>query len=146
MEKFKIEHFERDNPLKKFPWFRSLNAHELETITQNLSEKLRLTFQDNLSFTKTIAELGAPVNGVNAEDDGFKLSKVMSFLDIKPQANVYINWYRYDRIDEMTFVDLDEYFDDIWYPGPDDIDIFDTSFSWILSVSHDGDITFVKMS
>lgn len=48
---------------------------------------------------------------------------------IKPQTNVYINWYRYDQVDEMAFVDLDKCFADIWYPGPDDIDIFDSEFS-----------------
>lgn len=144
MEKFKVDHFERDNPSKKFPWVSCLSVHEAKAITIKLAEKLKLTFQDNMSFTKAIVELETPVNSFNAEGEGFKLSKVMSFLNIKPQANIYINWYRYDRIDEMLFVDLDKYFNDIWYPGSDDIDILDTSFSWIVSISHDGTIAFVK--
>lgn len=38
----------------------------------------------------------------------------------------------------MRFKDLTEHFDYIWYPGPDDIEIFDDSLSWILSVDHGG--------
>lgn len=42
----------------------------------------------------------------------------------------------------MSFVDLANFFDYIWFPSSDDVDIFDASFDWILSIDHAG---FVKL-
>ena len=39
-----------------------------------------------------------------------------------------------------TFAIVSKYFSDIWYPSTDDIDVFDSSVSWILSVNHEGEI------
>jgi hypothetical protein len=36
-------------------------------------------------------------------------------------------------------------FADLWYPGPDDIDILDASLSWILAVGHDGEVKLVQL-
>jgi len=66
-------------------------------------------------------------------------------LGISAEKKVYVNWYRYDNVDEIQFVDLTKYFDDIWYPGLDDIDIFDATFSWILSISHDGAVRSARL-
>ncbi len=33
---------------------------------------------------------------------------------------------------------MSRWFDDIWYPASDDIDLFDSTLDWILSVSHSG--------
>lgn len=59
---------------------------------------------------------------------------------------VYINWHRFDKIDQMQFPDLMGHFDDIWYPGADDIDIFDDSLNWVASVSHFGNVRLLKWS
>lgn len=44
----------------------------------------------------------------------------------------------------MSINELDKYFYDIWFPIADDIDLFDKSLSWILSIRHDGCITYIK--
>ncbi len=59
-------------------------------------------------------------------------------LDLEPQEEVYINWDDFTTIVRMRFKDLTEHFHYVWYPGPDDIEIFDDSLSWILSVDHGG--------
>lgn len=146
MEKFKVKNFEKENPSVKFPWFRSLSLQEAKIISQKLSEKLRLVSQDNLSFTIAIDNMEISLDGFNAEDEGFQLSKVLSYLNIEPEKNVFVNWYQYDDIDEIGFDDLNNYFDAIWYSGPDDIDIFDSTFSWILSISHDGYVKHIEIS
>ena len=38
-----------------------------------------------------------------------------------------------------------KYFDDIWYPDSDDIDIFDQTLSWILTVLHNGDVKILQI-
>ncbi|EKO31739.1 hypothetical protein LEP1GSC179_0008 [Leptospira santarosai str. MOR084] len=45
----------------------------------------------------------------------------------------------------MYLIDLINNFDDIWYPSVDDIDIIDMSISWILSVSHFGEIKLIDL-
>jgi hypothetical protein len=34
------------------------------------------------------------------------------------------------------------YFSDLWYPGADDIDLFDASVSWVVAIRHDGAVSF----
>ena len=63
----------------------------------------------------------------------------------QPAATVYINWRHFESLDEMAFVALAKYFDDIWYAGADDIDIFDDTLSWVLSVRHDGEVRALKL-
>jgi hypothetical protein len=73
--------------------------------------------------------------------------------EISYSEKIYLNWYRFDRIDEMYVMDVAQYFSDLWYPGADDIDVFDFDLNWIISVTHYGDLTvrpfskqFVKLS
>ena len=47
MDDFKIEHFERDNPGVKFPWFKKLTDEETTCIRNRLIKKLGLP--ENLS-------------------------------------------------------------------------------------------------
>jgi len=98
-----------------------------------------------LVLTNRLLELSVPYKGINAENEHFDLAAVAKDLGISAEKKVYVNWYRYDNVDEIQFVDLTKYFDDIWYPGPDDIDIFDATFSWILSISHDGAVRSARL-
>ena len=66
---------------------------------------------------------------------------MFSKLGIKHQSHVFLNWYRFDNIDEIEVDGLNTYFADIWYPSTDDIDLFDNTFKWIVSIRHDGQIS-----
>ena len=143
MENFKIEHFEKDNPSKEFPWFKTLSSDEAKVVYEEISRKIGTNVDPDQLVIK-IDEIGTPIKFFNASNEDFALTKVFETLNISPNENVFINWYRFDDIDEICLEDLNLYFDDVWYPGSDDIDIFDANFSWILSVSHSGDIKFLK--
>jgi hypothetical protein len=82
---------------------------------------------------------------INAFNDDFNLNILLPNVGILTQNNVYINWYQFDNIDKMHFGDLSNYFDDIWYPESDDIDIFDDTFLWVLSIYHYGGISTSKV-
>jgi len=56
-----------------------------------------------------------------------------------------LNWYRFDKIDELRFVDLCEKFEDIWYPSSDDLDIFDRNMNWLISIEHSGSIRVLRI-
>lgn len=94
-------------------------------------------------MTNAIDQKGTLVEGVKCEDCKLQVAGLLSYLKISPREHVFINWNRYDDIDEIGFNDLDMYFSDIWYPGSDDIDIFDSSFRWIISISPEGYIKVV---
>ncbi len=75
-----------------------------------------------------------------ARGEGFNLQSAIRELGMESATTVLLNWYRFDRIDRIALVDLSLYFVDIWYPGSDDIEIFDESCSWVLAVSHTGEL------
>jgi len=142
MEKHKIENFLEAEPGRKFPTLRSLSTIECMNLKARLAAKLGkpastdslIVLQDAIGRVKLQA-------GDNAEDKEFDLMALLSKVaDIKPTDLVYLNWYRFDRIDEMKSGDLASDFFYIWYPGPDDIEIFDDSLSWLVSISHSGTV------
>jgi hypothetical protein len=71
-------------------------------------------------------------------DNGFDLRKLISARNLRPQEEVLLNWLRFDNMDRLAFSDLSQYFDDIWYPSSDDIDIFDDTLDWFVFIRHDG--------
>ena len=146
MESFKIKHFEKENPGLSFPWFRTLKEVETLTIRQHLAGVLSLpTDVTPLVLTQCIADRSVTHLGFNAEADDFNIEVLLHRLEITPASTIYINWYRFDRIDEMRFEDITRYFDYLWYPGPDDIDFFDFTASWVLSIDHDGRVSSVHV-
>lgn len=144
MDEFKIKHFEGENPDKQFPHFRRLGKGEMDSMRETLSTKLSVS-DDALAIVREIENRGIFVKEFNASDPKFALTTVLSTCRIEPKDNVFINWYRYDDIDEMSLADLDKYFRYIWYAGPDDLDIFDSTLNWILSISHEGFVRVLQI-
>ena len=81
---------------------------------------------------------------INANSKSFELLATLRKLNVLPQERAYLNFYRFDNIDEMSIFDVSADFRFIWYPQSDDIDIFDSTLTWILSVSHDGELSLVR--
>lgn len=98
-----------------------------------------------MSLVEKIDSLGCTIEGENAESIGFSITKILILKSVKVPGFIYLNWYRYDKIDKISLKEIEKYFLDIWYPELDDIDIFDDSFSWILSITHFGCIKFLKI-
>ena len=146
MDIAKIERFQLDNPGQSFPPFRRLNAKESEEIRESIMGKLSLDRgTSGLALANRVLELSVALEGPNAEAEGFSLLPVFEELCLKPQESVYVNWYRYDNIDSVAFKDLVAVFDYVWYPAADDIDLFDASLNWILSITHYGQICILKL-
>nr|WP_321396301.1 hypothetical protein [uncultured Desulfobacter sp.] len=146
MEKFKIEHYENDHPGETFPWHKALQSSTAKDFKDALSVKLGLevdTTSENL--IGIILEKSNLIQDAQADSENFSISKILESRSIIPESNVYLNWYRFDEIDEIHFDNLNKYFDDIWYPGSDDIDIFDQTLSWILTVLHNGSVRILQV-
>jgi hypothetical protein len=147
MDAFKIDLFKAERPGEKLPEFRRLGDREADRLRSILSKRAGLIGQMSLlELTKGLFSLSHEVGGIDATEEGFSLTDLMEKLGIEPRKDVYVNWYRYDRIDQIRFEELAKHFASIWYPGPDDIDIFDDSFRWIISVAHNGQVRLTRFS
>ncbi len=145
MQEFKIMHFKNEYPDKVFPEYYSLKKADLSDLQKNLFEKFLLNQNnDLLKLVEKINTIALIVDGVSSSDDSFSLLDLLRDHNIQPNSCVYLNWYRYDDVDRFKVNDLEKHFNDIWYPSADDIDIFDETFSWILSIRHDGVTSFAK--
>jgi hypothetical protein len=147
MEAFKIEHYERENGVGTFVPFRHLSTHEANSIFQSLKRRLELPEEfDGLQVVRIISKRGVFIKDFDADQDDFDLKQVMNHINLFVEDKLFVNWYRYDNIDEFRANDLYEKFSDIWYPSSDDIDVFDSSLSWILSISHHGKVQVIRLS
>ena len=81
--------------------------------------------------------------GVVATAEDFSLLDLTRHVGIEADV-VYVNFWHFDDVDKLRLEELSRRFHDIWFEGPDDIEIFDDSHDWYLSVSHDGAIGVYK--
>ncbi len=103
---------------------------------------------DNTSgaeLVKIIDKRQTSIKEENAEDDNFSLIELFRKNNISLGKEIYINWYHYDQIDQFKKEDLLNFFDDIWYPSSDDIDIFDEKMENIVSIDHGGFIKILQI-
>lgn len=138
MEQFKVDNFAKSST-EAFPSFSPLTQDQCHRILCRLQDLFGL--EDKLDSMTIVSELShhqMACPDTNAESDGFNLQQTLSNLGINPEEDIFINWYRFDDIDRMKYAQLSKCFSDIWYPSADDVDIFDSSLKWILSIRHDG--------
>ena len=137
MESFKIEHFQKENPNEQFPYHRHLSDSEESALREKLFEKFGLNAASSpMDMFDAIDLIARDVGDANPDD--FSLLEIIKTQEIECEENVFVSWYRFDDIDEFHLKELSKYFDDIWYPSSDDIEIFDRTCSWLISVRHDG--------
>ncbi len=143
MENFKIENFEKERPGDKFPEFSTLDRYHAEQLRDRFKAQFSLGSEaDESDLLKAIEATERILIGTNAEKSDFRLDTVVAGCGIRPHQHVFLNWYRFDRIDKFLMKDLSRYFSYIWYPSSDDIDVFDSSISWVVSIRHDGAVSF----
>ncbi|MEM7513192.1 MAG: hypothetical protein AAF388_19850 [Bacteroidota bacterium] len=140
MDQFKIDLFEKEYK-RSFLEYRSLTQEESKAIKEQIYDKFRISI--TALFGRWL-EKSLQFYSVNNAKDEFKLEMFLSDISIEFNERVFINWNRFDEIDVFSIADLDKYFYDIWYPSADDIEIFDESLDWIVSIRHDGRIFYMK--
>ena len=146
MDGFKIENFERQHGANSFPAFRSLITEEANNVLAIL--KRRLGLPDELSaedVLHAIDQKSVDVDGVDANEEAFDLRAVLARLGFSA-VKVFVNWYRFDRIDEFETEKLCDCFGDIFYPSVDDIEISDVNLTWLVSIRHYGAVRALNLS
>jgi hypothetical protein len=143
---FKIELFRKENPQLSFPYFDTLDDENTAIIRRRISQKLKVNeILTGKAILNLLTNKAVLIKNYNASTSGFMMSDVFNYLNIVPKEKIYINWYQYDDIDIMDFKDFDKYFDDIWFPISDDIEVFDDTLGWVLAINHDGYIRWNKL-
>lgn len=144
MDRFKIEHFEQRHGLP-LPQVRALSREECEAVSRRLRSRLNVSpATDLLSVIRHLDQQERFVSDEAADSPSFDLGRVLPVTS--RNQKLYVNWYRFDDIDEIDADTLVTFFDDFWYVGSDDLDIFDADLSWIVSVRHDGALKRVIFS
>jgi hypothetical protein len=145
MDRIKIENFEREHPTKEFPRYRSLSSRDANKIHKTWFLKMAQSDGNPLELIKEIRARSRRLNCPRAESEEFSLEDCFAKADIHSRPDVFVNWDQFNAIDRLDLHDLNRYFLDLWYPAADDIDIFDSSFQWILSIDYLGIVTLLKL-
>jgi hypothetical protein len=146
VEEFKVENFKRSFPASEFPPFKALNRSDCKSLLDALVVSFDIECESGMEFDNILSNRAQAVDGAKANENSFSIITILEEHGIHSRSAVYINWYRFEQVDEMKLNDLDQYWTDIWYPGPDDISVFDSSFSWILCVTHEGSVGLLRPS
>jgi len=83
--------------------------------------------------------------GITAIDPGFNLDTLLRESGVKAGQQVYINWNQFEHVDEIKLTDLVKYFQYLWYPSSEDVEIFDDTLRWAALVRHDGAVRVVRL-
>lgn len=147
MKTFKIENYEREHGSGTFIAFRHLSPEQAEDISQTLVARLGLpTDTSSSGLVSAVLDRSSLLPGVCADVDEFDLSSLFARCGIEVSSKTYLNWYRYDDIDELDTKDLIKHFDYLWYPSADDLDLIDSNKSWIISIQHSGSIRLLRFT
>lgn len=142
MEAFKLVNFKHEHNTN-MPIVRSIEGSECEAVCRSLFRNWHVNTLEE--FFKKEEQEFVLLDDINAEDDDLDWNKVFNRIGIPVPNEVFINFERFNNIDVFLFKDFCKYFDDIWYPAADDIEVFDTSFNWIVSVKHYGAVHYAKI-
>ena len=147
MQPWKIEHFERDNPGQPFPQFELLAEPGARSLLTNLASKAGLVHSADMGdLVAALYQKAGHVECESAEAQGFNLATVVAGLGLEPQPLVYVGGLEGPHsVIRLSFSDLSEHFEYIWYPASDDISIFDDTLSWLLFVNHEGELHFLRI-
>ena len=142
MEAFKLVNFKHEHNTN-MPIVRSIEGSECEAVCRSLFRNWHVNTLEE--FFKKEEQEFVLLDDINAEDDDLDWNKVFNSIGIPVPNEVFINFERFNNIDVFLFKDFCKYFDDIWYPAADDIEVFDSSFNWIVSVKHYGAVHYAKI-
>ena len=142
MEKFKLENFKKEYGFK-MPLVKTMSFDECRIIRESILLKFNIDKLDNFFIIEE--ENFIKIENVNAEDKNLDWFKLLNHINIPIPHEIYINFNRFDKVDVIHFKDFDKYFSDIWYPSSDDIEIFDITNNWFVSVRHYGAIYYMKI-
>jgi len=146
MELFKITHFERDHGPGTFVRFRHLATEESLAVARRIWSSLKLQGEaDAQELVTAIWKAAKPVYEIGDAEENFCLDDLLRRLGFSTTGSVFLDWHRFKDVDEVQTEDFCRQFSDVWYPSSDDLGIVDSELRWILTVSHYGLISAIRL-
>lgn len=143
MDQKRIDNFVHENPGRAFPSWRPLAPSECEAVLARLSQHASVATP--LEVVRWLSDAGHVIEGVNANDETFRLSALFGALGITPSTELYFNWHRFEEIYAFAWPGVGAVFDSLWYPSADDVDILDSTCAWVVCVGHSGVVRVVHL-
>ena len=126
---------------------RELPKSEVQALRSRLCDRLGLKPSvDGLTLMKELQKRRRVIDECNAQVEGFDLLTCFARAGVMPAEHVYLNWYRFDRVDEVSFDLFRRCLDDFYYPAADDLDILDHDLTWMVAIDHEGCLWVVDLT
>ncbi|HRP09220.1 MAG TPA: hypothetical protein PLL69_12110 [Gemmatimonadales bacterium] len=138
MDDFKRQHFMSTNPGEKFPDSTPLSDAECSGIRRNIAIAVGEGEASGVQLVKDISDRLVPDLSASALDGSFRVASLLRRHRLPFPCEVLINWDDFTNIDRIGLAELDEFWEYIWYPSSDDIDVIDSGYRWMVSIDHDG--------
>ncbi|MBX3378106.1 MAG: hypothetical protein KF678_14015 [Phycisphaeraceae bacterium] len=123
----------------------TLPTPEVERLRATLLTKLGLASNAAPSAVLyRIMERSEPCGDVTIDAPGFDLGNVFQKAGIVPGPTLYY-WHGWDEIDTFDRMDLLMSIRLLWTSAaPDDVDVFDDTLGWLLTVDHTGQVGCIR--
>lgn len=141
MDPFKINNFVREYPGTALPRCSAVGQDEVIYMASILRRADPCPGEPATGWLRRCYEASTIMPNVNLEEHEIPLATIFLALSVEPKNYVYLEWGALQNIDRFDLNDLEKYFYDIWYPGADDIELFDETFKWIIFIRHFGSVS-----
>jgi len=84
-----------------------------------------------------------PLAGDDGAADGRRVRKWLYQRGVPFKRRVFLSWDSTEAA-VTTWKMFVKYWDELWYPGSDDLAVFDESLSWALFLWHEGEAFFAR--
>lgn len=147
MDDFKIRNFKAVHPGQTLSVQRA-GPKEAAALKAALLTRLNLPEEtDGLSLVNSLAARSMQLHELDASSEGFDLGRILvDQVGISLDDDVFLNWHRFEQLDRIRAADLAAFFDDIWYPSADDLDVVGVGGQWVLSIAHHGGVSLLKQA
>jgi hypothetical protein len=134
MEAWKIDNFMKTHE-EPFPKYRAATRTEQSRLVELFVKLFGTTvpmYEDWLSNLQQLTDF-------NAQADGFDFARALPLSAAGTNSDVAMKWQvNFESTDVIALKDLIDYFDDVWYPGTDDLEVIDLNCKWMIVVDHGG--------
>ena len=134
--KNKEELFYKFKPNQTFPQYISIENEEAEQKFDTLFLSFGFYHLNGDLFQKIDVERAGHFLG-EIDETNFSLSKHLHDAKLKAPEKVYIFYLNFNEVYEMKLKDLDDFFDDLYFPSANDMMVTDRNFTWLFYINDD---------
>jgi hypothetical protein len=142
-----IEHeqiFRSETPSKRFARYRCLSRKDCEKLSAELFKELEIPRQTEMKDTLKLACSNSRLLIEKFEGTGREILNLLIIeVGYKP-ISIFVNYDMFEKIYEIATSEFIKYFGYLYYPGADDIEIFDERRCWLLQLNHEEELLILK--